>query len=304
MGIRVTQSLLTSRTLSDLNQQLSRLSKLQEQLATGRRVNRPSDDPLDARRAINIRTEIGRTEQYISNLSDLQPELRGAEGIYTSSLNIVQRIQELTVRGANGTLSQEELNLTAEEVDQLLEQVFLESNERVNGRALFGGTITLTDPFVATRDPVTDEITGVTYQGNSEQVQVQFSDETTLSVNRPGDEVFQSDVDIFAVLAGIRDDLRAGDQDNLRDTRLAELDTAQEQILRSLSKTGAVQNRVDQIVDSNEDLVLNLQEQLSDRVDADYAETVLNFNVQQNLYNSALNASARILQNSLLDFIR
>lgn len=304
MGIRITQALLTDRTLRDLNKQLLSLSKLQQQLATGRRVNSPSDDPIDARRAINIRAEISKTEQYISNLEDLQPQLRGAEGVFDSTLNILQRILELTVRAANETLNQEQLDITSEEVDQLLEQVFLESNERINGRALFGGTVTLTDPFVATRDPVTGEITGVTYQGNSEEIGVQFSDETTLSVNRPGDEVYLSDVDIFAVLIGIRDDLRAGDQDSLRNTRLGELDTAQNQILQVLSKIGAVQNRVEAIADKNEDFVLNLQEQLSDKVDADYAETVLNFNVQQNLYNSALNASARVLQNSLLDFIR
>lgn len=304
MGIRITQSLLTQRTLQNLNNSLIRLSKLQEQLATGVRVNRPSDDPVDARRAIDIRTTISKTEQYISNLTDLQPTLNASENVLSSTVNIMQRVTELTVRAANGTEGQEALNASANEIDQLLEQVFLIANEKLSDRSLFGGTITTIDAFVATRDPVTDEITGVTYQGNDGEIEVQFSDETTLSVNLPGDEVFQDAVDIFDMLIGIRDDMRSGDQDSLSMVRLDQLDTAQQQVLSGLSKIGAVQNRITEISDKNEDFVLDLREQLSQKIDADFAETVLAFQTEQNGYNAALSASARVLQNSLLDFIR
>lgn len=302
--MRITQSLLTMRTLRDLNTQLQDLSVLQERLATGQLVNRPSDDPVDARRAMSIRSAISRSTQFISNLDGLEPSLRASEGVFTSTMNIIQRTRELTVRGASGTLGQEQLDINAEEINQLLEQMVLESNQRVDGKTIFGGTHTKIDAFTVTRDLITDRITAVTYQGNSEEIDVQFSENGFLSVNATGSNVFQSDVDIFETLIGIRDDLLAGDQDNLRDVRLGELNTSQEQISRELAKIGAVDNRVVEIINSTQDLILDLQEQLSDRIDADYAETVLQFNVQQNSYQSALNASARILQNSLLDFIR
>jgi flagellar hook-associated protein 3 FlgL len=304
MGVRITQSQITSRTLRDLNAQMRSLSTLQETLATGKRVNSPSDDPIDARRAISIRRSISKSEQFLSNLNDLQPQLNGAEGVLTSILNILQRTQELTIRGINGSLSTEQMQQSAVEVNQLLEQALLEANTTINGRSLFAGTHTLSDAFSVTRDLLTDEITAANYEGNGVAIDVQFSDTGTLSVNSTGDDAFVSGVDLFALLIGIRDDMVAGDKDSLRTNHLDGLKDAQDQILESLAKIGGVQNRVEDISNTTEDFILALQEQLSDRVDADYAETVLNFNVQQNSFQSALNAAARIVQNSLLDFIR
>ncbi|MFP6583330.1 MAG: flagellar hook-associated protein FlgL [Candidatus Hydrogenedentota bacterium] len=304
MGIRITQSLLTARTLRDVNGQLQNLSTLQERLATGLRVNRPSDSPLDARRAISIRRGMARSAQFVRNLNGLEPLMRASEGAFNSVTNIIQRARELTIRAANETFTQTELDMTAGEINQLLEQAVVESNRKIDGKTIFGGTHTKIEAFSVTRDPVTDRITAVNYDGNSETINVQFSDSGFLAVNATGSNVFQSDVDIFSMLIGIRDDMLAGDQDNLRNVRFGELDVSQDQISRELTKIGAVENRVLEIIISTEDLILNLQEELSDRVDADYAETIINFNVAQNSYQAALNASARVIQNSLLDFLR
>jgi flagellar hook-associated protein 3 FlgL len=123
-------------------------------------------------------------------------------------------------------------------------------------------------------------------------------------INIPGDNVFQGTIDMFEILIGIRDDMEAGKQTNLRAVRLGELDSAQDQTLLSLASIGATQNRFEGVLNNAQDFVLALQEQLSKKVDADYAETILQFNVEQNAFQSALNAAARVIQNSLLDFIR
>jgi flagellar hook-associated protein 3 FlgL len=304
MAFRITQSLLTTRTLNNLNDQLQRLSTLQDALSTGRRVNRPSDDPIDARRAISIRTTITKTEQFISNLNDINPLLLATESVLSDMVNIFQRSKELTIRGASGTLGQSQLDQSAIEIDQLLEQLVANSNNSTNGRAIFGGTRTLSDPFEVTRDLVTDRITGVTFVGNSEGIAVPFSDTGQIDTNVTGDVAFQGTIDTFAMLIGIRDDMEAGDQANLSAVRLQELDTAQNQTLESMAGLGAKQNRLESVLNTAEDFVLALQEQLSNKVDADFAETMLNFNVQQNSFQSALNAAARVVQTSLLDFIR
>lgn len=304
MGIRITQNLLTNRTLNNLNDQLRRISRLQDMLATGRRINAPSDDPIDARRAINIQTGIDQTTQYISNLEDIDPQMRDTESVFTSMVDLIQRAQELTIRAANETLAQQQLDQSAIEIDQLLEQLVLGANQRTNGRTLFGGTRTLTDPFSVTRDPGSNRITGVTYEGNSGAIEIPFSTTGRIQINIPGDEVFQANVDMFQMLIGIRDDMEAGDQANLSAVRLGELDTAQDQTLLALATTGATQNRLGTVLNNAEDFILALQEQLSNKVDADFAETMLQFNVQQNSLQSALNAAARVIQTSLLDFIR
>ena len=109
---------------------------------------------------------------------------------------------------------------------------------------------------------------------------------------------------MFEILIGIRDDMEAGKQTNLRAVWLGELDSAQDQTLLSLASIGATQNRLEGVLNNAQDFVLALQKQLSKKVDADYAETIFQFNVEQNAFQSALNAAARVIQNSLLDFIR
>ena len=299
---RVTQGLLVQRSLSNLNQQLRRISVLQEQLATGRRVNRPSDDPIDASRAINLRTLIAKNEQFQSNINGVSPHLHETEAVLSNIVDIVLRAMELTTQGANETLGQEQLDAIALEIDQLLEAAVLASNHRTNGRSIFAGTQTLSDAFDVTR--VAGRITAVTYAGNDQDIEINISDRARVAINVTGDVAFQSNVDIFAMFIGIRDDLIAGDQASLRGLRLGELETAREQSLASIARIGAIDNRLDNITVDLEDAVLEFQEVLSDRIDADFAETVLGLNVAEIALSAALNVTARVIQPSLLDFIR
>lgn len=302
-SFRVTQGLMTNRVLQDLNTQTRRLLSLQEQLSTGLKVNSPSDDPLAARRAVNIRASIGRSEQYITNISTIGPQLTESSSSLQTVVDVLQRAQELAVEGANGTNSQTQLDQIAEEVDQLLESVTSEANHKTNGRYVFGGTRTTSEPFTFTRN-ASNEITAVTYQGNSESIKIAISDGTTVAINEPGDAAFQSTQDVFQLLIDIRDNLRAGDQAAVQNARLAEIPVARNQLLMSQARLGAVQNRVEQVSDNTATAVQQLKSALSDNIDADYAETVVNLSAQSNAFQAALNSAARVLQPSLLDFVQ
>lgn len=299
---RVTQGLLVQRSLNNLNQQLRRISVLQEQLATGLRVNRPSDDPIDARRAINLRTLIAKNEQFQSNINGIGPLLQESEASLLTIVDIVLRSMELTTQGASETLGQEQLDAIALEIDQLLEAAVLEGNHRTNNRSIFAGTQTLADAFDVTR--VAGQITAVTYAGNNQFIEINISDGARTAINVTGDVAFQSNVDIFAMLIGIREDLLAGDQASLRSVRLGELELAREQILASVARIGAIENRLNRLTDNLEDSAIEFEELLSDTIDADFAETVLGLNVAESAFAAALNATARVIQPSLLDFLR
>lgn len=300
---RVTQRLMTERILHDLRVQTHRLLRVQTQLATGQRINAPSDDPIDARRSIDTRTIIQKYQQYIDNIAMLRPQLEETTSCVGNAMNIVQRANELTLQGANGTNAQEQMNYIAEEINQLIEGMLVNANHVTNGRYIFSGTRTGTPAFSATRDAA-GEITAVSYQGDGQSIEMALSDNVRLACNEPGDQVFQSTIDIFQTLIGIRDDLRAGDQASLSNVRLAELEQARAQLSQAQARIGALQNRVLNAENENEDLVLQNQILLSQIMDADFAETIVNLNVQQNAYQAALNAAARILQPSLLDFVR
>ena len=109
-AIRVTQGLIVQRTLSNLNAQFRRLLKIEEQMSTGRRVNRPSDDPVDARRAIAIRNDIDKNEQFLSNIEDSRARLTESESMLRRMVDIIHRTRELTIQGASETLAQSQLD--------------------------------------------------------------------------------------------------------------------------------------------------------------------------------------------------
>lgn len=299
---RVTQGMMVQRSLNNLNQQLRHISVLQEQLATGLRVNRPSDDPIDARRAMNLRTIISKNEQFQANIFDSSPHLEESASTLLNIVDIVLRALELTTRGANETLAQPQLDAIALEIDELLEAAVVSGNHRTSNRSIFAGTQTLADAFDVTR--VAGQITAVTYAGNDQSIEINISDGVRTGINVTGADAFQSNVDIFAMLIGIRDDLLAGDQASLRNVRLAELETGREQTLTAVAQIGAIQNRLERVSNDLQDFNIGFQELLSEKIDADFAETVLGLTVAETAFRAALNATARVIQPSLLDFIR
>jgi flagellar hook-associated protein 3 FlgL len=303
MGIlRVTQGIIAQRMLNNLQNQSQRILDLQTQLATGLRVNSPSDSPIDARRAINTRSTITKNEQYLRNISIVSPRLEETvTAIQTMSDNLL-RARELTIQGANGTNDQVALDAIAEEINQILEAAVNTANHQTGSLYIFGGTRTNTLPYDVTRD-ANGNITAVTYQGNAEKILVNVGDGLTVPTNEVGSTVFQSSQDIFQVLIDIRDNLFAGDQGSLQNARLTELESARQQLSQAQSRVGAVQNRLARTETEISDFQVQLQELLSDSIDADFADVMINLNMQSNAFQAALSAGARIIQPSLLDFL-
>lgn len=304
MGIgRVTSQILVQRALSNLRSQSNRILDLQTQLASGLRVNAPSDDPIDARRAINARATIAKNEQYAQNIESAGPRLEETVTSLQTLNEAILRARELTLRGANGTNGQSALDILAEEVNQILEGAVNTANHQTGNTFIFGGTRTSQPPYEVTRD-ANGDITAVTYVGNTESINVTIGDGIDVVTNEAGSTVFQGGEDLFQTLIDIRDNLLAGDQTSLATSRLTELEGLRNQLSQGVARVGAVQNRFEAAKAEIEDFQLQLQQLLSDSVDADFADVIINLNAQSNAFQAALNAASRVIQPSLLDFIR
>ncbi|HPA04653.1 MAG TPA: flagellar hook-associated protein FlgL [Candidatus Hydrogenedentes bacterium] len=301
-ALRVTTQLLVDRSVRNINNQTNRLLTLQEQLATGLRVNRPSDDPIDARRAVSIRSLIGKNEQYLANISMVNSPVAETNTSIETILSSFNRAWELTLRGANGTNAQSQLDALALEIDQILEGIFSTANHETNGRYLFGGTRTTAPPYEAVRN-AEGEITAVNFVGNTEAVRVAISDVLDLQYNETGPDVLSETQDIFQTLIDVRDSLRAGDTGALGSVRLEEMETVRVQLTSALARVGSIQNRLDRSVEEFEEFTFQLQTQLSDAIDADYAEVITELNAQTNAFQAALSAAARAILPSLLDYV-
>ena len=305
-AIRVTQRILVDRVLRNLNQQSRGILDLQEQLATGRKVNRPSDSPLAVRRAVSASIEVGKNDQYLSNISSIGPQLLETETAILTVVDVIQRGKELTLQANNSTNGQAQLDQIANEIDQLLEQLVVQGNTITNDRYIFAGTRTQTEPMAVTRD-VNGVITGVTYAGNTDTYSVEVAEGITVPANVPGESVFFSTsantVDLYQLFIDTRDAMRSGNFAALG-TSLADLDTAQEQLLVEVSRVGALQSRLERSDANLRTVSIQLEQVISDNIDADFAEVALNLNAQTTAFQAALNAGSRVIQASLLDFLR
>lgn len=301
-AMRVTTRLLIDRSLRHINLQSSRILDLQEQLATGLRVNRPADDPIAARRAVNTRSWLEKNEQYLANITYVTPVVGETNSSIETALSYFNRAWELTVQGSNGTYSQTQLDNIALEINQTLEGIFNTANHETNGRYIFGGTRTSAPPYEAARD-ANGEITAVAYVGNTDAIHVAVSDLLNLQYNEPGTTVFSENQDIFQTLIDVRDNLRAGDQAALGSLRLPEMETVQEQLVSSLARVGSVQNRLERTTEEYENFNLQLEIHRSDMVDADFATVVTELNAQTNAFQAALYAASQAIQPSLMNFV-
>jgi flagellar hook-associated protein 3 FlgL len=300
--MRVTQGLMITRVLTNLSRQSRRVLDLQNQLATGQTVNSPSDDPIATRLAIDTRTALGQTEQYIANMQAATPLLAETESAISTSMENVERASTLAQQGASETYNQSQLDNIAVEVNQILESLVSSGNHQTNGRYIFGGTRTTSQPFVVTRNAA-GEITGVSYAGNDQHTQVAISDGVQINTNETGKDVFLSKQDVFQTMIELRDSLRSGDRATIRNATMGKLEDIGQQFLQSESRVGSIENRIERTTDDLGNFSVEYESLLSDTIDADYAETVISLNAQSNAYEAALNAAARVIQPSLLDFI-
>lgn len=303
-NIRVTQRTLVDRVLTNINTQSATLQRLQEELSTGYSVNRPSDDPLAARRGVRARTDVAVNDQYRANITAVSPFLTESETAIMSTQTAMQRTSELVLQGKSDTNSPLQRSQIATEINQVLETVLAYSNQYSADRYAFGGTRTGQKPFQETRN-ANNEINAVTYVGNDEHFQIELGAGVRANANETGSDVFTnaSGTDIFAMLIEIRDNMRNGNTNGL-DTNLGQIKKAQEQLLTATARVGALQSRIERVTANLEDQDTQLKQTLSQNIDADYAEVMVNLNAQANAFQASLNAAARVIQPSLLDYVR
>jgi flagellar hook-associated protein 3 len=187
MTIRITQGMMYARALTDMQSGLYRYTQLQQEVASGRRINRPSDDPAAALRILPLRSDLRDLGQLSSNVSLARETLNTSASSLEDASSVMQRVRELTTQAANGTLSGSDRENIGAEVDQLLSQVLGIANSRRGDRYLFGGTANGAPPF--SLDTVNGR-TRPTYNGNRDSLNIDVAPGVSTALNVPGDSIF------------------------------------------------------------------------------------------------------------------
>jgi flagellar hook-associated protein 3 FlgL len=296
--MRVTQHTIATNSLANLQTNLGRVSQLQEQMTSGKVINRPSDSPTGTVSALGLRGEIRTTEQYSRNANDAVSWLGMQDTTLTSINDVLQRVRVLTLQGSNdGAMGPAAREALAAEVTSLRETTRGLANTTFLGRPIFGGTTELGQAFIVTP---TQQIL---YRGDGGEVVRRIGADATVRVDTDGVAVFgPNDSSVFDLLDRLADDLvnnpaaLAGD--------LGELDEATLRVRTALTEVGSRYSRAEAARQAADDRVLTLRATLSGVEDIDLPHTIMDLQMQQMAYQTALGATAKALQPSLLDFLR
>lgn len=297
-AFRITQRSVSQRTTSNLQMSLRRLAVTQDRLSSGKQMSRPSDNPVGTVSALRLRSGIRQTEQYVRNAEDGLGWLSSADNTLTSSLNQIRRVRDLTLQAANGANGEGERRAMAVEILAIRDSLIGLANTQHLGRPIFGGTADGETPYDTTGSY---QIIGAAATGVVERT---VAPGERVQVNMTGPEVFGTEPDnLFMTLTAVADDLLANDTSTIS-THLDNLDARMRGVTDALGEIGARYNRVETMKGRATEQVVTLKSSLSEVEDIDLPATIMDLQLQETAYKAALSATARVLQPSLVDFLR
>lgn len=296
--MRVTQSMLASNSLRNLSKSYSNMGKYQDQLATGKKISRPSDDPVVAIKGMFYRTNLTEVEQYKRNLNEAYTWMENSEAGIEQATQVIQRIRELTVQANNSTNSPEDLKAIGVEISQLKEDLMGVANTQVAGNYIFNGTQTKNPPIPldANGNPDFSQINSTAYN-------IEVSKGVQLKVNVDANNVFSQE--LFDTLSALETNLLDGEGTlENGDELLADLDKHIDSMLAERSELGARYNRLELVDSRLSDQEVIANRILSDNEDADIERVITDLTIQESIHRASLSVGARIIQPSLIDFLR
>lgn len=330
--MRITNKMLSNNFLNDVEVNLNNLKTLQQQLTSGKQVKRPSDDPFRVARSMQLHTDIGRNVQYNKNIEDAINFLDVTDTALGQVTNVFARMRELLVSSGNGAYGEDEKKAIRDEVNQKVSELGQILNSNFDGKYVFAGTRATTKPIIVENK---SDKTTLDYNGRSgvkldptniadkeeekmlgEKLTAEISQGVVLEYNITAKELLQftvkgtggkpdKNIDVKEVLDKIVNHLNnptAGTAELNED--LQNIDDAVGNLLKLRSEVGAKQNRMESARDKNKEQNFNLKQILSKTEDIDVSEKYMEYSVMQSVYLASLQTSSRILQPTLMDYLR
>lgn len=303
-AFRITNRSINRTVMDGLQGNLGRMQKLQEQLSSGKQVSRPSDSPVATVSAMQYRSQLRQAEQYGRNAQDGLNFLGATDQTLTGMIGDAGRVRQLVLAGINATASTTEREALAAEVDTLRSGLLDSANAKYLDRPIFAGTADVAAAYDRTTGAFLGNAGVETDPGAVGKVERSVAPGVSVRVNVTGPEVFgPPGGDLFSLLADISANLRSGDTGALGGD-LSALDDRLLGVQNQLAKVGARYHQVEAMRDRAENDKLTLTHGLSEVEDIDLPKTIVDLQLQEVAYKSALSATARVIQPSLLDFLR
>jgi len=271
-----------------------------QEMSTGKRVNLPSDDPAAAAALVQNHTRSDAVDQYTQNGNTILQMMQTADSALSSVVSEVNQAISLGVEGANGTLSNTDRQALAQQVSGTLANVVSQANLSYAGVYVFGGTATTTVPFTA--NPSSPS--GYQYNGNSNVNSVAIGDGVEVQVNIPGDRLFQGQgADLLGSLQQLVTALQGGST-SVIGTATTQLRAALDYLSQERVFYGNAVAQVNAQETFLQNETVNIKSQENSLVAVDMTTVATDFSQAQAASQATLAAAARVLQETLLDYLR
>lgn len=304
--MRVTSQTQAANAIANSQRQTAALAKFQNQLSSGLRVERPSDDPSAFPGLSREKAIARRYEAYTRTMADATATLNAGVSALGEMNLVLTRAKAIAVEGADATVNAPERETLASEMDRLIERALATANQKDDGRAVFGGTATDVTPFRVAATNAQGRPATVVYDGAGENSRALIGPDQTVETRFAGGALFQrSGGDAFAALIGLRDALRApGANAGTINPWLGAVDAARDAVGEGTAALASGLVTIEAVESRTADLKLVSDVRVGELGGTDYAEAVVRMREQESTLQASLAVSARLFQPSLLDFIR
>ncbi len=299
--MRISTSTLYDQGITSVQNQQSDLFTLQQQIASGRRILTPADDPINAANALQTTQSINVNQQYQTNVSNAKSQLNTEEGVLSQVMEVIQQAKQLTVQAGNPTVGSANYVSMATDVQNLYDQLLGLANQTDgNGQYLFSGFKGSTQPFTQTSGA------GV-YAGDQGQRRLQVGASRYIETSDDGQSVFQPGVagkDLFKTLDDLKNALASGAPTTANlNQALSELDSERVNISTVTAAVGSRLRELDSLDTTTSSLILNYQQTLSDQQDLDYSKAISDLTKKQFNLQAAQQSYIKVTGLSLFNYM-
>jgi len=333
--MRITTGMMKNNYLKNLDNSANKLNHLNEKVSSGRKFFKASEDTVSAIKAYKLRREFKSTEIYDTNISSVDSFLTVAESNLTDINNNLQRVYTSYLQGVNGTMTKEDREIIATEMDTLQGSILAGLNAKFEDRYVFGGTSKNQLPFSVDNDGnllfknvnVNDSTKLTTLQDLSKETinidlglgmtfnNDSLNEETVFDMSMAGIKFMGFGTDdntvngtpnnIYTLIGNIKNELRKTDFSYEGVKKYVEaFEKQKSKVIVAITDVGSKANYLEFLKTRNEDYTYNLNEKISNVEYVDPSEAIMDFKMQEYSYNSALAMGNKILQNSFIDFMK
>ena len=303
--MRVTHHGLVEQVIANVERRMAKIARSQEQIATGRRINRPSDDPAAAGELLKLESRYMRLDQYSRNIRNGLSHLKMTETGLGRIKDIIIRARSLAVKGANGALDKQDRKAIAGQIEQILQELLSTANQKFGNRYLFGGTETRKPPYQAV-DGSNERLSGIipNFAEPLTVIELLAEEGERVKISFAASDVFDlgDGETLFTILFELRDALD-DNSETFTGAAITKLDDALEKLNAVSAMLGARVNSIESMLGRITDQQINLNDRINDLGAVDIVEAITRLSENQVSYEMALRMSAKVIQPSLVNFV-